>query len=88
MKYTCETYTNPFENHMRAMLTLTHDRREQTTGPKFHKMFKNFKIIENHYYLWNHRGKCIQTSTNMPSIGLVICEIVIEINQIRPLVQR
>ena len=26
-------------------------------------------------YIWNHHVKCIQISTNMPGIGLEICEI-------------
>ena len=40
----------------------------------FPKMFKNVKIVEFHYHIWNHQGNCIQISTNMPSIGLVIGE--------------
>ena len=36
---------------------------------------KNVKIVEFHYHFWNHHEKCIQMSTNMPSIGLVIPEI-------------
>ena len=34
-----------------------------------------FTIIEWHYYIWNYNIKCIQISTNMPRIGLVICEL-------------
>ena len=26
-------------------------------------------------YIWNHDEKCIQMSTNMPDIGLDMCEI-------------
>ena len=26
-------------------------------------------------YIWNHYEKCIQISTNIPNVGLVICEI-------------
>ena len=26
-------------------------------------------------YIWNHHEKCIQISTNMPGIGLEICDI-------------
>ena len=26
-------------------------------------------------YIWNHQNKCVQISTNMPSIGLVKHEI-------------
>ena len=36
---------------------------------------KYFEIIEFHYNIWNRHGKCIRTSTNIPSIGLVIREI-------------
>ena len=39
------------------------------------KCLKNVKIVEFHYHIWNHHEKCIQISTNMPSIGLVIPEI-------------
>ena len=31
-----------------------------------------------HDHIWNHHKKCIQISTNMPSIGLVIPEITCE----------
>ena len=33
---------------------------------------KNVNIVEFHYHIWNHHEKCIQISTNMPSIGIVI----------------
>ena len=36
------------------------------------------KIVEFHDHIWNHHDKCIQISTNMPSIGLVVPEITIE----------
>ena len=39
---------------------------------------KNVKIVEFHNHIWNHHGKSIQKSTNMPSIGLVIPEIISE----------
>ena len=39
------------------------------------KNFKYFKILEFGDYIWNHHEKCIQISTNMPGIGLEICEI-------------
>ena len=32
-------------------------------------------------YIWNHHAKCIKMSTNMPGIGLVICEIGIGIEK-------
>ena len=38
-------------------------------------LVKNVKIGEFHYHIWNHYKKCIQISTNMLSIGLVIPEI-------------
>ena len=47
-------------------------RRQSKMSKKFSK---NVKIIELHYYIWPHRGKCSQISTNMPGIGLEMCEI-------------
>ena len=38
-------------------------------------LVKNVKIVEFHYHIWNHHEKCIQISTNMPGLGLEICEI-------------
>ena len=50
---------------------------------KLTQIVKNGKIIELHYYIWNHHEKFIQTSTNMPGIyDLVIREIVFEITRI------
>ena len=55
---------------------LTHRTRYvQTTGQTFHKIFKNVKIVEFHHCIENHLEKCIDISTNIPSIGLVIPEI-------------
>ena len=34
------------------------------------------KILKFHDHIWNHHLKCIQISTNMPGIGLEMCEIV------------
>ena len=34
------------------------------------------------YYTWNHSGKCVQTSTNMPGIDWVSCEIAFENSRI------
>ena len=45
-------------------------------------MFKNFKILEFGDYIWNHHERCIEISTNMPSIGLVIPEITCEMLEI------
>ena len=42
----------------------------------------NVKILELHNHIWNHHDKCIQISTNMPSIGSLICEIHIKISEI------
>ena len=35
------------------------------------KCSKNVNILEFHDHIWNRHEKCIQISTNMPSIGLV-----------------
>ena len=42
------------------------------------KFVKNVEIFEFHDHIWNHNEKCIQLCTNMPSIGLVIPEIISE----------
>ena len=42
------------------------------------KLVKNVEIVEFHDHIWNHNEKCIQISTNMSSIGLVIPEITCE----------
>ena len=42
---------------------------------KVHKISKNVKIIKLHYYIWNHHSKYIQTSTDMPGIGLEMFDI-------------
>ena len=39
---------------------------------------KKSKISEIYYYIWNHHGKLIQISTNMPSFGSVFREIQFE----------
>ena len=43
---------------------------------------KNVNIVGFHDHIWNHHEKCIQISTNMPSIGFVIPEIVTAISRI------
>ena len=43
-----------------------------------HNFPKIIKVIECHYYIWNHREKCFQISTNMPGIGSVISDIAFE----------
>ena len=42
-------------------------------------MSTNFKIIELHYYIWNHHEKCIQINTNMHGIGSEMSEKTFEI---------
>ena len=51
-------------------------------GPRFHKIVKNVKILELRDFIRNQHEKLIQMSTNMPSIGLVICEIGFEIQEL------
>ena len=55
----------------------------QTTGPNIvkkllkivPKLSKNLTILKFRYHIWIHKEKCIQISTNMPGIGLVIFQI-------------
>ena len=37
--------------------------------------------MEFDVHIWNHHEKCIQISTKMPSIGSIICEIDVEIEE-------
>ena len=54
-------------------------RRVQTTYYlKNHKIVKNLTNFRFRYYVWIHQAICIQLSTNMLSIGLVIPEIEFE----------
>ena len=46
------------------------------------KILKNVTILKCCDYFLNHCEKCIQISTNMPSTGLVICEIGFEFHEI------
>ena len=41
---------------------------------------KNVNIVEFHDHIWNHYEKYIEINTNMPSIGLVIRKIAVEIS--------
>ena len=59
-------YFNPFHSTWQAW---------SDDNKKCQKMFKNVKILECSDYIWNHHEKRIQISTNMPGIGLEICEI-------------
>ena len=56
------------------MLASADDRQVQNLT----KFVKNVEIVEFHDHIWNHNEKCIQISTNMPGIGLVIPEITCE----------
>ena len=53
--------------------------RVQTTGQKFDKFGKKCQNLEFHDFILNHHEKCIQISTNNPSVGLVIPEVTSEI---------
>ena len=57
-------------------------RDEQATCPKYTNIFKNVNILEFHDHIWNHRKKCIQTSTNIPGVGSLIREIDVKISEI------
>ena len=46
------------------------------------RQLQNVKVIEFHYYIWNHRGKCIQISTNVPGIGSLFREIDVKMSEI------
>ena len=48
-------------------------------GQKLHNFVKNVKIIKHNNHIENQHAKCIQLSTNMPSIGLVVFKIGLEI---------
>ena len=45
---------------------------------KLTEFVKIVKIVEFHYHIRNHDEKCIQISTNIPSIGFLIPEIISE----------
>ena len=47
----------------------------------FNTFCKNVNILEFHGHIWNHHEKCIQQSTNMPGIGLLIREIDIKMSE-------
>ena len=48
---------------------------------KMHKIFKNVKILEFNYHIWNHHEKCIQKSTNIPVIGSLFHEIDVKMRE-------
>ena len=63
-------------------VTLTRrGKREQTTGPKYHNFSKMSAFWKFDYHIWNRHEKCIQISTNMPSIGSLIREIDVRISE-------
>ena len=45
------------------------------------EIVKNVNIVTFHDPIWNHHDKCIQKSTNMPGIGLLIREIDVNISE-------
>ena len=55
---------------------------QQASADDISKNIKNVKIVEFHCHIWNHREKYIQISTNMLSIGSIICEIGFKIENI------
>ena len=63
-------------------MSLKRDRRVQTTGQNCTKIVKNINILIFRSHIWIRHEKCIQTSTNMPSIGSVNPEIAFEISEI------
>ena len=50
-------------------------RVQQTIGDFCSKNVKNLRIRNFYYHLWIEHQQCIQISTDMPSIGLVVLEI-------------
>ena len=70
------------ESEGESFLRVPCGSREQTTGTQCHKMLKNDNILEFGDCIWIDREKCIQISTNMPSIGVVIPEIAFAISEI------
>ena len=55
------------------------DVNRRQVRPTFCKNVKNGRILSFGEYIWNHHEECIQIRTNIPSIGLAICEIGFEI---------
>ena len=71
------TIFEKYQNRTRFNTSPVGDMSERTTRLQVHKMSQSVKIIEFHYYIWNHHKKCIQISTDMPGIGLEMCGILI-----------
>ena len=45
------------------------------------KLLTNYQFVKFHHRIWNRNEKCIQISTNMPSIGSLIREIAVTISE-------
>ena len=56
----------------REVQNVTKLSRQQVQN--FTKIIKSVKIIECHCYVLDHHKKCIEISTNMPTIGLFFRE--------------
>ena len=70
-----KVHTFDIRSHVNAFHAAGECRRQVKNVTNF---VKNVKIVEFNGRIWNHHEKCIQISTNMPSIGLVIPEITCE----------
>ena len=46
----------------------------------FSNFFNNFQNGNFHYHIWIHHKKCIQMSTNKPSIGAVVLDLIYSFN--------
>ena len=73
------TQASTEESEYRALLLLasqvcfiTYYAHGRLSRRQIHKLVINVKMMKFHYYIWNHCEKCIQKSTNLPGIGLVI----------------
>ena len=63
-------YEKPRHGRYLPLLTLT--TRQASADVMSKEILKNAKIVEFQYHIRNHHEKCIQISTNMPSIGSVL----------------
>ena len=66
---------SPYEYKLMAHYAAGVSRRQVENCTK---IVKNVTIIGFHYHIWNHHGKYIQMSTDIPGIGSVIYEISFE----------
>ena len=74
-KYFYLTEADSLSSISLAVLMLSTRQAVQTTGNNLTNFVKNVKIVEFFDHIWNHHDKYIEISTNMPSIGSLICEI-------------